>query len=332
MKAFLSFAFAFLIPSMAISDSIVLKDGSVYSGKILGATESIVKIETRKNIENLPASEVLSLVFANADVVNLTKGQSIECKIISKTGDMITIMTTDGEQTVDNKEIKNVQYNTGYELKVSFLPVTDRHFKNNPNPMIRAGEKQKSVYVGAYIGSQFSSLDAWQKQFIPQNGKRPPTNGLQLGGEIGIINNKNFEIGAGFEYFFIPVVKLNSAQSNAKDKVSSFLYYGALKICHNLNKLPNMRIYAGLDLGLVNGIEKIQGLGGMDFEASSTTFAKRIKIGSSYFYRNSSYYFDIGYLAAKVTDLEILGKEIPDYNLDFSGLFIVSGYRYHFPF
>jgi hypothetical protein len=331
MKTFQLSVFVFLIPYMAFPDTVVLTDGSVYSGKIIESTEIIIKIETNKKTENFPKSDIYSIVLANADILHYANGQSIECKIIRKTGDAITVMTAEGEKVIDNSLIKNVQYNMGHELKLTSLPATDRHFKNNPNPLIRAGEDQMNIYLGGYFGCQYSFLDSWKKQFFTENGTHPSTSGLKVGGEIGIIKNKYIEFGAGFEYFFLPTVKVTATQPNFEDKVSSFFYYGALKIGRTLTKLPNMRVYGGIDLGLLNGIEKAQNMGGIDFEASSKVFAKCLKIGSSYFNGNSSYYFDIGYLMAKVTDVKLLGNEIPNYELDFSGIVLVSGYRYHFP-
>lgn len=82
---------------------------------------------------------------------------------------------------------------------------------------------------------------------------------------------------------------------------------------------------------MLNGTEKIQGLEGMDFEASAKIFSKRLKIGSSYFHGNSLLFFDIGYLIAKISDLKLLGNDIPDYDLDFSGIILISGLRYYFP-
>ena len=331
MRAFLLFTFTFFIPSLVFSDSIVLKDGSIYSGKILGSTGTMIRIETSENIENIPESEVLSLLFSNADILYFKNKSSVECKILRKTGDSITILTLDGEKVVDNKEIKSVKYNIGHELKVTSLSITDQHFKNKPNRFIWTGKFQKNIYLGLNLGSQYSSLDSWKEQFYFENDKISATTGFQLGGEIGIIINKYLELGIGYQRFLFPTVKVTLTLPNFEDRVSASFYYGSLKIGHYLEKIPDLRIYCGIDLGYLNGIEKIHGLEGMDLEASGKIFAQRFKIGSAYFHGNFALFFEIGYLLAKVSELDFLGKEVPDYDLDISGLSLITGLKFYFP-
>ncbi|MBN1998760.1 hypothetical protein JW935_14470 [candidate division KSB1 bacterium] len=323
---FITFLFLFALSSHA--DTIVLDDGSLYSGKISASTENEIKILLQKNIAEIPKEKVLSLFFSSSDFVYLQNGQIIECKILRKEGSLITVVTTDGERTINNTDIKTVRYNMGQELKVNSLSITDRHFKNDPRQYIGAGKNFNTIYLGGYYTIHFASLDKWKKQFIFENGNHPLTNGFQLGGEIGFSTNL-FTIGAGFDHFFLPKIEVMTESSSLQDKVSASFYYATINYGQSLKSEPNLNIYAGIDFGFLNGKENAYNLNDMDFEASATIFASRYKIGTAYFFRNASIYFNVGYLSGKITHLELLGHDIPNYDLDFSGLSLVSGLRFH---
>ncbi|MGH7597398.1 MAG: outer membrane protein [bacterium] len=282
----------------AVSDSVVLRDGTLHQGTITGATDATVTILVKSEAVEVPHAEILSLVFTSADRLYFKLNATLECKVVNKIGAEVVVVTSDGVENIPNSKIKKVEYNVGRQLKVTGLPPTGPQFVNKSANLVWAGDFKPNVYLGLHLGTHYAFLTDWKRQFSPQ----PSTRGLDLGGELGYMLNRFISLGAGYEYFLFQKVKVSSP--NAEDRVSSSFFFANMRLSINPRSTPALFIYGKADVGALKGKEKISGLQGLTLEASGNVFAYRLKIGADYFTSgNISHFIELGYLAAKVDEI-----------------------------
>jgi len=181
----------------AVSDSIILKDGTLHQGTIKSANDSSVTILARSKVLQISHAEILSLVFTNADLLYFKLDGTLECKVANKIGAEVVVVTGDGIKNFPNSKIRKVEYNVGRQLKVNNLPPTGPQFVNKSAGLVWAKDFKPNIYLGFRLGSHYAFLNDWKKQFSP----RPSTRGLDLGGEAGVALNRSVSLGAGYEYF-----------------------------------------------------------------------------------------------------------------------------------
>jgi len=239
------------------------------------------------------------------------------------------IVTNDGVSTVPNPKIKTARYNAGEPLNISFLPATGRHFKNSLRRSTPAGRSQRNLFFDLSLGTHFAFLSDWKQQYVLDNGKNPTTYGLQFNSKMGILVNSKFKIGLGYEYFFLPKVKVRNP-ATFDDRVSSQFLFLVTAFMHQFTQPSLSSIYAGLDIGLLKGKESFKD-SQVELTGKGQTFAVRAKVGFAYHTRIGQVFFETGYLFGKINNVELFGQEVADYALDYSGITLSSGIRFFIP-
>jgi len=313
------------------ADIIVTPDGTVYKGTIVSADDSVVVIKIGTTETAVTRSSIIAIHFSSADVIYLISGEEITCKIASKDRDNVIVAAADGMRSIPNSSIEKVRYNFRNDLKVTNLPRTDSHF-SNISAERSYKENGKSVFLMFHLDAHYASLNDWSKQFYSTNGQPVETSGLIWGAEIGYAASDRIALCVGAESFSTPTLTINQTSPSFEDYAGYTFIYGSVHFGGRPKTLPELFIYGGIDLGSLTGKEVVKNFNGIDFEGGNTKFAQRFKAGMQYMTSNRfSITSEIGYLAANVKEVEVLGNVVPNYSLDFSGLFIRAGFSYHIP-
>ena len=121
----------FLISGTVLSDTITLSDGKRISGRILNSTKSYIAMVTDDyQTIQIPHDRITSINFSWADIVHLSSGEKIECKIVNRIMPNLIIVTTAGLQEIPSENIKMFFYHSIRGLEVPALPTTGADFKN----------------------------------------------------------------------------------------------------------------------------------------------------------------------------------------------------------
>ena len=316
------------LSKIATSDTIILKDGTLHEGTIKWAADSSVAIWVKKKTVIISHSKILSLSFTSADLVHLKSKAVLECKVTMKYDTAYVILTSQGIETIPINQVREIEYNHGYPLKVVKLPLTGSDFKNKSGNWVWAGDFKPNIYFGGRLAGHFPRLKDWKEQFSEAFFTRCPN----LNGEIGYAVNRQFNLSVGYDYFFFgPVEVVDSA--GYKDRISASFIHGSLKFNRQSKSHPSGLFYGKADFGLLYGTEKVENADGVTLTAAGNTFAYRLSLGiQAFFDGNTSCFFELRYLSAKVSDFRLLGQKIENYSLDFSGLsFTILGFSYHLP-
>jgi hypothetical protein len=307
-----------------LSDTLVLKDGTVYEGTLKKVTEKKIEFESTNGLIDISHDQILSFTFTNADLLFLKSDSTLKCKVFNKIGSRVVVCTPHGIREIDNELIKKVENNAGGELKVAGLPPTGPQFVNLSHKVVWSGGFKQSIYFAPILGIHISGLGDWKSQFSPE----PSTDGLDVGGSIGFTLNSRVSLGAGFEYFSYQKVKLGGG---LEDKVTANYYYFTVQIRSGIKDVPGLFLYAQGDPGYFIGKEKLN-YSGSEMEGKGGIFGFRIRGGAEYFTSGTFALFtEITGLFANISDLEVMGQQIPDYSLNFSGIGFLSGIKIYIP-
>lgn len=329
MKKWCILLVLFVVGRSGFADTIVQKNGEIQNGLIVSAKDSFVVIRNNLGILTpIEKSSILSIQFTSADIIFFKDRQQLQCKILAKRREEVVVITAQGLREIENSKIKTAGYCMGDNLTISDLPVTGRHFKNKLQRFVPHKRKSRNLYLGFSLDTHVALLNDWKEQYVLENDKNPATVGLQLGAKLGILKQSKYLFGLGYDYFFLPTLKVRSPAS-FDDKVSSQFFYLTGGLIHHFAPPSASSIYFAFDTGVLSGKETLED-SQVELEASGQNLGVRIKGGYSYDTRAGQLFFELGYLFGKVSDLELVGQTVPDYALDFSGLTISSGFRFLF--
>jgi opacity protein-like surface antigen len=333
MNRYIIFIFLYLIViEFAFADNVIMKDGILLKGTITSSLKDSLNIQTDAGLTKIAKSDILSIVFANADYLFVIGDNKIVCKIVNKIDDDVIIVTKDGVRKISNSKIDKVQQNVGPELTVSELPETGKQFINHPTQSVWTGERKTNVFIRLHLAAHYASLEKWTRQFTISNGEGSPANGLMYGGEFGYVINELLQIGAGYEAFTSRKVQITNASPSFTTVASYSFLYASVRAGGFLSSTPQLNLYGALDLGSLKGTETEELSTGINFEGDGTTVGFRIKAGAEYYFSgNWSTTCEFGYLSGKVEKISVLGQTVPNYDLDFSGLSLIVAFSYHIP-
>lgn len=311
----------------AAADIIVTRDGTLYKGMITAATDSTITITDGALTVALSKEVIIAVNFTHSDIVILQSGEEIIGKVTAKEGDDVVIATPAGVQRVKSSSVEHLRYNASGEIKVPELPRTGKHFTNAPEDEAVYRTDGKGVYAALQVSNHYAALDDWKNQFT---GGVVQTQGFLVGIEAGYELSGHVIIGAGYEGFSTPTVEVRATSPTFDDHVTYSFAYGSLLIGGQPSSSPETFIYGGVDAGLLTGTESIAGMNGVDFDGSGDVVGFRPKAGVRY--RTGPRFgliAELGYLSAKVDQLKVLGTNVPNYSLDFSGVFYRFGVSLH---
>jgi hypothetical protein len=327
MKNYLRFLFLSLIFAIPVSaDVIVTTNGTIYNGTIRSATDSTIVMTDGGMFIVLNKSLVLAITFSSADVLYLTGGGEIMGKVAAKEGNEVVIATAAGVQRVPAGSVEKVKYNLRGEVKVTELPATSSHFVNADLSSFK--ENASGVFLLLQYSNHYAALTDWKNQFT---GGTVPTQGIVLGLEGGYILNRHLSLSVGYEGFTTTTIEVRATTPTFDDYAAYTFLYSSIQAGLRPASTPEAFIYGALDLGSLTGKEGIKNMNGMDFEASGSMLAYRIKGGLRYMTGNRfSLTTELGYLNANLTEVKLLGTKIQNYSLDFSGVTLRVGLAFHF--
>lgn len=322
-----SIAVLLLVSSVLLADTIVSRDGTIYSGTVRGATDSTITILMNMQIITVPSADVIAIHFTHADAVYLLSGEVISGKVAAKEDNDVIIATPSGIRSIPGSSVDQVKYNYKSEMKVPGLPRTNRHFVNISAASSVYKEHSTSIFVALHISNHAPALSEWKNQFT---GGTIQTQGFIAGLEAGYVANSNLMLAAGYEIFSTPTVEVRATSPTLDDFASYTFLYGSLLAGGRPSSTPELFIYGGADVGSLTGTEGIRNLNGLDMDATNSLPAYRLKAGARYWTSGSFVVIsEAGYLQAKVRDLKLLGTTVPNFALDFSGLFYRFGVSFH---
>ncbi len=321
-----------IVSTVLLADTVVLRDGVIHKGTILSATQDSIVFLSERDVFLFAKSDVLTIVFSNADVVDLTADRTLLCKVAAKVGDEVVVATPQGVQTFPNAEILNIHYNAGGELQVPSLPKTGPQFSNKPNRFIWAGDHKSNLFLRVHLAAHYASLAKWKEQFIITSGEGSPSSGLVFGGEAGFALPRLLQLGVGYEYFASRQIKVTNVSPTFTDRATATFLYATARMGGFLASTPELFVYGALDVGFLKGPESIEFSNGVNVDATGSTAAIRIKGGGEYFFSgNFSTTGELAYLSGKVSDVSELGHTVSGYELDYSGFSIIIALSYHIP-
>ena len=189
---------------------------------------------------------------------------------------------------------------------------------------------KSSLYLQFNISGLYSSLTDWKNQYIQIGGTSPSTSSMIFGAECGWVINKYVQVGFGYEYFFTTNV---STQQVTGDQINSTFFYGSMKGEMPLESVPNLSLFADLDIGSITATEVFKNYPSYgDLNRTGSTTGYRLMIGAQYFLiDNWSIMAGGGYLFGKVNKITVDGQTWPNYSLDLSGITLRFAVNYHIP-
>ena len=189
---------------------------------------------------------------------------------------------------------------------------------------------KSSLYFQFNISGLYSSLTDWKNQYIQIGGTSPSTSSMIFGAECGWVINKYVQVGFGYEYFFTTNV---STQQVTGDQINSTFFYGSMKGEMPLESVPNLNLFADLDIGSITATEIFKNYPSYgDLNRTGSTTGYRLMIGAQYFLiDNWSIMAGGGYLFGKVNKITVDGQTWPNYSLDLSGITLRFAVNYHIP-
>jgi long-subunit fatty acid transport protein len=171
-------------------------------------------------------------------------------------------------------------------------------------------------------------LTDWKNQNLQLDGTSPSTKSFIFGAECGCVINKYVQVGFGYEYFFTTKV---STQEATGDQINSTFFYGSIRAEMPLESVPDLSLFAGLDIGSITATEVLENYSGLDFNRAGLITGYRVMLGAQYFLIDSwSIMAGGGYLFGKVNKVTVDGQTWPNYSLDLSGFVLRFAVNYHF--
>ncbi|MGD1045618.1 MAG: outer membrane beta-barrel protein [Bacteroidota bacterium] len=333
MHRYILFVFLYLIfIESTFADDMVMKNGMLLKCTIISSLKDSINVQTDTGSKMIAKSDILSIVFTNADHLFVVGDNKIVCKIVNKIGDDVIIVTKDGIRKISNSKIDKLQRNIGAELTVSELPETGIQFINHPTQSVWTGEQKANIFLRVQLAAHYASLDKWKSQFVITDGEGSPSSGIMYGGEIGYAFSKIIQIGAGYEGFNTRKISITNTSPTFETKASYSYLYATVRAGDFLGSTPELYLYGAVDLGSLKGIDAENYSNGLSPEGTGTAIAFRVKGGAEYYFNgNWSTTAELGYLSAKVQDVSVVGQHISNFDLDFSGLSLVIAFSYHIP-
>lgn len=316
--------------SLIFADTILTIDRT-YQGRILSANKQAVVFETGKRIITLDKSKILSYTFSKSDMLVFKSGKNVKCKVIGILKGYVVYVTSQKAFKQKEGKITKIKSNIGSELEIKSLPFTANGFKPVPFHIeIESNNNTRFIYFKIPVmGLLNSSLSNWKKQFTTKAGNHPDTKGYPIGGEAGLALNNNFSLGIGYEYFYYPQISIVDNLSNLTGETYVSCSFPYMNLKFNIFQNSNYCFYTSADFGLLLANYNLKIPYGTTINLNGQALANQIKFGLSFPITNKlEGSAEIGFLAAKIDQMKYHGKEIPQYNLDFSGINFSYSLRY----
>ena len=187
-----------------------------------------------------------------------------------------------------------------------------------------------NFYIQLNASALFASLIDWKNQIYTSGGSHPSTSCTVFGLESGVVLNRYFVVGAGYEYFFAPSATGTESSLSVTDQVSGSFFYGSLRAGIRPESIPELYISLGIDAGTMTASESLQLFIG-NYDRSGSSIAERLKLGVQYYATPDwSLSLEGGYLFGKVKNITGTGV-LQNYIIDFSGIEFRGGVSYHIP-
>lgn len=240
MKPTLLFIVLFLNPCILFSDTITLIDGSRIEGRVLNSTEGYVYIADKDStIHHIRHNQIKSVYFSWADVIYLSSGNTIKCKIINSVSSNLHVLTEEGLQIIHFSEIKMYFYHSAEGITTPDLPITGSDFKNQK--AFRPKGLKHSLYFGFHYGNNLS----------PYKSERRLSNSeldLDIGIKGGYYLTNSISFGGGFKY----AKYCFDNYLNLQSLFSTINLHGDLEYSVRVEKRPASYAFIGLNIGVFN--------------------------------------------------------------------------------
>jgi hypothetical protein len=318
----------FFLQQPVHADTIILKDGSIMSGKIMFAHAQTVRMRVDTGNVDIAKEQIKSVTFSSADVIRLKSGEAIERKLLSENNDSLYVLTAGGMQAFASGAVEDTLFNLGHPFTINEMPATGPLFTNNGGAPIAAGDFLRNVFIRGAINLHFPRLGQWKNRLILGGGDLI-SMGLLYGIGIGYEFNRNVSAAIQYEAYSSEAEPFG----NGTDKAMYRYVYGTFKYSLPISASKQTVLTAALDLGLLEGIDETDVEGYPSVQDSRFIVAPRISIGCTYYlaHENISLSSAAGYLFAKFHDNFNTGVGLPDATIDFSGPTLFVSVQYHFP-
>ena len=318
-RVFVLCTLLFLIPIYALSDIITLTDGSKVNGRILSSTERYVRIrrEDSRSAQILH-SEIKSIFFTWADMVYLSSGEKLKCKIVNRSEPDLLVVSTKGLQRIPLTNIKMYFYHSAEDLEVTELPITGPDFKNE-KPFPTKG-LSNTIYFGLNGGAHWPPIKKWKKEFMS------PAWLFTGGAKVGYYLTKSLSIGGGFEFD----TYRQTHYENIDTRYSTYYFYGSVEYAQRIEKNPASYVFIGTDVGLfkTRGTLYLYSYRDIEFNVNNIAFMPRIG-ARTFGNQHISFSIEMAYLFAKSGSIDIPLVVEDTLVIDFSGFKLFFGIFYY---
>jgi hypothetical protein len=309
------------------ADTIILKDGSVFNGKIMFAHAQTVRMRVDTGAVDLSKEEIKSVTFSSTDVLHLTNGKAIEGKLLRERNDSLFLLTAGGIQAFAYGTVEDTLFNLGHPLTIAEIPSTGPLFTNSGRAQIAAGDFHQNIFLRGSISIFLPRFGAWKNRVLWYG--HLPTMGLLYDMGIGYEFNRNIASAIQYEEYSSDAIPF----IGGTDKTMYRYVYGTFRYSLPISSSKQTVLTAALDIGVLEGIEQTDITYGVSVRDIQTIVAPRLSTGCTYYLsgENISLSGSAGYLFAKFHEDFNTGLGLPVTAIDFSGPTYQVSLQYHFP-
>lgn len=316
-----------LLPLLSFADCVIVKDGTKYKGAILKSDDKQVYLQVSDTIfSRIPHSLVRTITFRYADMVYLLNGETIKCKVLTRSVTELNIVAENGPRTIKIMDLKRYFYNENDSLIITSLPQTGDVFNNEKSLSSMDTRMDKTIFFSLAGGAIYPDGKTWQKDFITANSLL----GIFSQGQIGFTLVRNIAIYGGYmvnQYS-------NTAENDLQSEVNFGYYHLGVDYFHTFDFLPGVNFSIGGDAGMVNLNGKIYTYSyrELDLSGLSPNIGFRLLIGARLFFlKQVSASIKAGYFSIQDFIINVPAEIEYDVTLPLSGWTIMFGASFHLP-